>query len=115
MSVSGEGDQFPAMAPGEEDDGQASTGMAAYGGWVTAAMLREGDRVPAALLRAEQPAGAVFALGWAMAELFDPRRRVSAAVRQPPFDPVTQLPLATDLAADPRLVYLAAGLTEYLY
>ena len=114
MSVSGEGDQFPAMAPGEEDDGQASAGMSAYGGWVTAAMLREGDRVPAALLRAEQPAGAVFALGWAMAELFDPRRRVSAAVRQPPFDPVTQLPLATDLAADPRLVYLAAGLTEYL-
>jgi hypothetical protein len=50
-----------------------------------------------------------------MAELFDPRRRVSAAVRQPPFDPDVQLPLVTDLAADPRLVYLAAELAEYLH
>ena len=78
-------------------------------------MLREGRRFPAALLRAEQPAGAVFALGWVMAELFDPRRRVSATVRQPPFDPDAQLPLVTDLTADPKLVYLAAELAEYLH
>src|SRR5689334_831348 len=90
--------------------------MPGEGGWVTAAMmLREGGRVPAALLRAEQPAGAVFALGWVMAELFDPRRRVSATVRQPPFDPETQLPLVQDLAADPKLVFLAAELAEYLH
>jgi hypothetical protein len=101
--------------PGEEA-GQAAAAISGEGGWVTAAMmLREGGRVPAALLRAEQPAGAVFALGWVMAELFDPRRRVSATVRQPPFDPETQLPLVTDLAADPKLVFLAAELAEYLH
>jgi hypothetical protein len=101
--------------PGEEG-GQAAAAISGEGGWVTAAMmLREGGRVPAALLRAEQPAGAVFALGWVMAELFDPRRRVSATVRQPPFDPETQLPLVTDLAADPKLVFLAAELAEYLH
>jgi hypothetical protein len=102
MSVSGEGDQFPAMMPGE-------------GGRLAAEMIVEDGRVPPAMLRAMQPAGAVFALGWVMAELFDPRRRVSAAVRQPPFDPGTQLPLVTDLAADPRLIYLAAELAEYLH
>ena len=102
MSVSGEGDQFPAMMPGE-------------GGRLAAEMIVEDGRVPPAMLRAMQPPGAVFALGWVMAELFDPRRRVSAAVRQPPFDPGTQLPLVTDLAADPRLVYLAAELAEYLH
>ena len=32
------------------------------------------------------PPGTIFALGWLMAELFDPRRRVSTTVRQPPFD-----------------------------
>jgi hypothetical protein len=101
--------------PGEES-GQAAAAISGEGGWVTAAMmLREGGRVPAALLRAEQPAGAVFALGWVMAELFDPRRRVSATVRQPPFDPETQLPLVTDLAADPKVVFLAAELAEYLH
>ena len=89
--------------PGEED------------GWVTAALLREGGRVPAALLRAEQPAGAVFALGWVMAQLFDPKRRVSVTVRTPPFDPDTQLPLVADLAADPKLVFLAAELSELLH
>jgi hypothetical protein len=102
------------MMPGEEG-AQVPAAMAADGGWVTAGMLREGGRVPVALLRAEQPAGAVFALGWVMAELFDPRRRVSAAVRQPPFDPDAQLPLVMDLAADPKLVYLAAELAEYLH
>jgi hypothetical protein len=40
---------------------------------------------------------------------------VSATVRQPPFDPDTQLPLVTDLAADPKLVFLAAELAEYLH
>jgi hypothetical protein len=103
------------MMPGEEGDGEASAVTLEEGGWVTAALLREQGRVPAALLRAEQPAGAVFALGWVMAELFDPRRRVSAAVREPPFDPDTQLPLATDLTPDPKLVFLAAELAEYLH
>ena len=36
-------------------------------------------------------------------------------MRQPPFDPDVQLPLVTDLAADPKLVFLAAELTEYLH
>jgi len=75
----------------------------------------EGDRITTVRLRAEQPAGAVFALGWVMAELFDPRRRVSVVARQPPFDPDRQLPLATDLAADPKLLFLSAELAEYLH
>jgi hypothetical protein len=66
------------------------------------------------MLLAMQPPGAVFALGWVMAELFDPRRRVSVTVRQPPFNPDFQLPLVADLAADPKLVFLAAELTELL-
>ncbi|MGH3251997.1 MAG: hypothetical protein ACRDOI_38115 [Trebonia sp.] len=74
----------------------------------------EGVQVPPAMLRATQPAGAVFALGWVMAELFDPRRRVSVTARTPPFDPVTQLPLVADLAADPKLIFLAAELSEFL-
>lgn len=115
MSVNDEGDQFSFTMSGDEG-GEAAAAVPGEGGWVTAAMmLREGGRVPAALLRAEQPAGAVFALGWVMAELFDPRRRVSATVRQPPFDPETQLPLVQDLAADPKLVFLAAELAEYLH
>jgi hypothetical protein len=65
--------------------------------------------------RAEQPPGAVFALGWVMAELFDPRRRERVTDRQPPFNPDVQLPLADDLAADPKLVFLAAELAEYLH
>jgi hypothetical protein len=65
--------------------------------------------------RAAQPAGAVFALGWVMAELFDPRRRERVTVRQPPFDPDVQLPLADDLAADPKLAFLSAELTEYVH
>jgi hypothetical protein len=114
MSASDEGDQVPAMMPGEEG-GQVSAVMLGEGGWVTAAMLREGGRVPAAMLRAEQPAGTVFALGWVMAQLFDPRRRVSVAVRTPPFNPDTQLPLVSDLATDPKLVFLAAELSELLH
>jgi len=65
--------------------------------------------------RAVQPAGAVFALGWVMAELFEPRRRERVTVRQPPFDPEVQLPLADDLAPDPKLVFLADELAEYLH
>ena len=58
--------------------------------WVSA----EVGQFPPATHRAVQPAGAVFALGWVMAELFDPRRRESVTVRQPPFNPGIQLPLA---------------------
>lgn len=72
------------------------------------------EPVPPAMLLAMQPAGAVFALGWTMAELFDPSRRVSVTVHEPPFDPDTQLPLVADLTEDPKLVFLAAQLSEYL-
>src|SRR5271170_7865078 len=65
--------------------------------------------------RAVQPPGAVFAIGWVMAELFDPRRRERVTVRQPPFDPGVQLPLADDLEPDPKLVFLAAELAEYMH
>jgi hypothetical protein len=75
----------------------------------------EEDRIPPAMLRAMQPAGAAFSLGWVMSELFDPDRRVSVTVPQPPFDPDKQLPLVADLAADPKLVYLAAKLRELLH
>ena len=79
--------------------------------WVSA----EVGQFPATKHRAAQPPGAVFAVGWVMAELFDPRRRERVTVRQPPFDPDVQLPLADDLAADPKLVFLAAELAEYLH
>jgi hypothetical protein len=79
--------------------------------WVSA----EAGQFPAARHHAVQPPGAVFALGWVMAELFDPRRRERVTVRQPPFNPDVQLPLADDLAADPKLVFLAAELAEYLH
>lgn len=49
-----------------------------------------------------------------MAQLFDPRRRVSVAAGAPPFDPGTQLPLVADLSGDPQLVFLAAELSECL-
>jgi hypothetical protein len=75
----------------------------------------EVGQFPAARHRAVQPPGAVFALGWVMAELFDPRRRERVTVRQPPFNPDVQLPLADDLAPDPKLVFLAAELAEYLH
>ena len=61
------------------------------------------------------PPGTVFALGWLMAQLFDPRRRVSPTTRQLPFDADVQLPQVPDLAADPKLVFLAAELTELLW
>jgi hypothetical protein len=79
--------------------------------WVSA----EVGQFPAARHRAAPQPGAVFALGWVMAELFDPRRRERVTVRQPPFNPDVQLPLADDLAADPKLVFLAAELAEYLH
>jgi hypothetical protein len=47
-----------------------------------------------------------------MAELFDPRRRVSQTVRQPLFDSGVQLPQVPDLRPDPKLVFLAADLAE---
>ena len=101
MSASDEGDQVPAIRPGD-------------GGRVAVEMIVEDGRVPAAMLRATQPAGVVFALGWVMAELFDPRRRVSVTDSTPAFSPVTQLPLVADLATDQKLVYLAAQLSELL-
>jgi hypothetical protein len=58
------------------------------------------------------PPGTVFSLGWLLAELFDPRRRVSVTVRQPPFNTDVQLPQVPDLESDPKLVFLAAELTE---
>jgi hypothetical protein len=85
------------------------------GNQLPSAMFREDPQARAVMLRAEQPAGAVFALGWVMAELFDPRRRVSVTENRPPFDPDTQLPQVADLAADPKLVFLAAELAEYLH
>jgi len=82
----------------------------------------EGSQVPvvsgvsiferAAILPAVAPTGTVFSLGWLMAELFDPRRRLSGSVRQPPFDPTVQLPQVPDLTPDPKLVFLTAELTE---
>src|ERR1700722_9360912 len=79
--------------------------------WVSA----EIGQFPAARHRAPQPPGAVFALGWVMAALFDTRRRERVTVRQPPFDPDVQLPLADDLAGDPKLVFPASELAEYLH
>ena len=102
MSASDEGDQVPAMMPGD-------------GGRVAVEMIVEDGQVPAAMLRATQPAGVVFALGWVMAGLFDPRRRASVTAPTPPFNPVRQLPVVADLAADPQLVFLAAELSELLH
>jgi hypothetical protein len=81
---------------------------------MAAEIIVEDGRVPAAMLRATQPAGVVFSLGWVMAELFDPRRRVSVTASTPPFNPVTQLPLVADLPADQKLVFLVAELSELL-
>ena len=58
------------------------------------------------------PPGTAFSLGWLMAELFDPRRRASETVRQPPFDSGVQLPQVPDLGPNPKLVFLAADLAE---
>jgi hypothetical protein len=70
----------------------------------------EGIRKPAV-----PPPGTIFSLGWLLAELFDPRRRVSTTVRQPPFDADVQLPQVPDLGPDPKLVFLAAELTELVW
>jgi hypothetical protein len=75
----------------------------------------EDGQVHAALRRARQPAGAVFALGWVMAELFDPRRRANVTVGTPPFNRDAQLPLVADLDPDPKFVFLAAELSELLH
>src|ERR1700733_12864159 len=61
------------------------------------------------------PTGTIFSLGWLMAELFDPRRRVSSTVRQPSFDADVQLPQVPDLGPDAKLVFLAAELTELVW
>jgi hypothetical protein len=61
------------------------------------------------------PPGTIFSLGWLMAELFDPRRRVSSTVRQPSFDADVQLPQVPDLGPDAKLVFLAAELTELVW
>jgi hypothetical protein len=61
------------------------------------------------------PPGTIFSLGWLMAELFDPRRRVRTTARQPPFDADVQLPQVPDLGSDPMLVFLAAELTELVW
>jgi len=61
------------------------------------------------------PPGTIFSLGWLMAELFDPRRRVGSTVRQPPFDADVQLPQVPDLGPDAKLVFLAADLTELVW
>src|ERR1700678_4681267 len=70
----------------------------------------EGIRKPAV-----PPPGTIFSLGWLLAELFDPRRRVSTTVRQPPFDADVQLPQVPDLGPDSKLVFLAAELTELVW
>src|SRR6202044_1948245 len=61
------------------------------------------------------PPGTIFSLGWLLAELFDPRRRVSTTVRQPSFDADVQLPQVPDLEPDAKLVFLAAELTELVW
>ena len=61
------------------------------------------------------PPGTIFSLGWLMAELFDPRRRASSTVRQPPFDADVQLPQVPDLGPDSKLVFLGAELKELVW
>jgi hypothetical protein len=116
VPVSDEGGQVPAAVPSEAVV-PGEPVLPAAGGQVFPPMLAQDadERLRGARRRAEQPAGAVFALGWVMAQLYDPRRRVSVTVRQPPFNPDTQLPQVADLAADPKLVFLAAELAEYLH
>ncbi len=84
----------------------------------------EGSQVPFSVVSileggivrpAVAPPGSVFSLGWLMAELFDARRRMSVSRRQPPFDPTVQLPQVPDLTPDPKLVFLAAELTELVH
>lgn len=58
--------------------------------------------------------GSIFALGWLMAQLFDSRRRVSPAERQPPFEGAVQLPLVGDLDAVHLLKFLVTDLHDLL-
>jgi hypothetical protein len=67
-----------------------------------------------AMVPAVPPPGAIFSLGWLMAQLFDPRRQASEAVRQPPFDADVQLPQVPDLQPTAKLVFLAAELAELM-
>lgn len=67
-----------------------------------------------ATVPAVPPPGAIFSLGWLMAQLFDPRRQASEAVRQPPFDADVQLPQVPDLQPAAKLVFLAAELAELM-
>lgn len=70
-------------------------------------------QVPVTAIKpAMPPPGTLFALGWLMAELFDPRRRANVTERQPAFDPGVQLPQVGDLNDDAKLVFLGADLTE---
>lgn len=63
---------------------------------------------------APPPPGAVFALGWLMAELFDDRRRKILDVRQPAFSPAVQLPLVADLDEASLLKFLVTDLHDLL-
>lgn len=58
------------------------------------------------------PPGAVFALGWLMAELFDDRRRKILDVRQPAFSQAVQLPLVADLDEASLLKFLVTDLHD---
>ena len=64
--------------------------------------------------RVRPPLGSVFALGWLMAELFDERRQESVTARQPPFNPVVQLPLVGELDRPDRLSFLMVLLGDLL-
>lgn len=58
--------------------------------------------------------GSLFALGWLMAELFDPRRRASVANRAPAFNKAVQLPLIPDLDPVDLLDFLVTDLNDLL-
>ena len=60
------------------------------------------------------PVGAVFGLGWLMAELFDGRRRKSFEIRQPAFSQAVQLPLVANLDDAELLKFLVTDLHDLL-
>jgi len=62
----------------------------------------------------EPSAGAGFALGWLMAELFDEQRQASVITREPPFNSAVQLPLVEDLDQPDRLDFLMVLLGDLL-
>lgn len=66
------------------------------------------------IVQAPPRVGSVFALGWLMAELFDSRRRASAANRLPAFNKTVQLPLVGDLAPVDLLSFLVTDLHDLL-